>query len=197
MRKNHDIAASVRQRLLNLAHGKAEPFDFILIRYAQERFLYRLAQSEWRKAFLLKGAVLYAAWYHQPYRPTRDIDLSGFGANDISNLVAIFQSICKIEVEDGIQFLATSVRGNEIREANKYSGVRIKLMAKLAGANISLQIDIGFGDAVTPAPEQIDYPTLLNFPAPQLMTYPHYTVVSEKFHAMVILGIANSRMKDF
>lgn len=193
----HDIAASVRQRLLNLAHRKAEPFDLVLTRYAQERLLYRLGQSEWRNKFLLKGAMLFAVWYDRPYRPTRDLDLLGFGASDIPQLEATFQSLCRIEAEDGIQFLVDTVRGAEIREANIYAGVRIKLIAHLAGAKIPLQIDIGFGDAVTPAPEQIDYPTLLDFPAPRLMAYPHYTVVSEKLQAIVMLGIANSRMKDF
>lgn len=193
----HDIAASVRHRLFNLAHRKAEPFDLVLTRYAQERLLYRLGQSEWRNKFLLKGAMLFAVWYDQPYRPTRDLDLLGFGANDIPYLEATFQSLCKIEADDGIQFLADTVRGTEIREANIYAGVRIKLIAHLAGAKIPLQIDIGFGDAVTPAPEQINYPTLLDFPAPQLIAYPHYSVASEKLQAIVMLGIANSRMKDF
>lgn len=193
----HDLAASVRQRLLNLAHRRAEPFDLVLTRYAQERLLYRLGQSESRNAFLLKGVMLFAVWYDQPHRPTRDLDLLGFGANDIPLLEATFQSICRIEANDGTQFLADTVRGVEIREANIYTGVRIKLIAQLAGAKIPLQIDIGFGDAVTPAPEPINYPTLLDFPAPQLNAYPHYSVVSEKLQAIVLLGIANSRMKDF
>lgn len=192
-----DIAASVRQRLLNHAHHHAVPFDLVLTRYALERLLYRLGQSEWSNTFFLKGAMLFAAWFDQPYRQTRDLDLLGFGANDIPHLEMIFRSICQIEADDGIHFLTDLVHGTEIRETNFYAGVRIKLNAELAGAKISLQIDIGFGDAVTPGPEKIIYPTLLDFPAPQLNAYPHYTVVSEKFQIIVALGIATSRMKDF
>jgi len=192
-----NLATSVRQRLFNLAREKGEVFDLILTRYALERLLYRIGQSEWQKKFLLKGAMLFSLWYDVPYRPTRDLDL-GYDSGNVVSLEQIFRSLCSLEVEeDGIIFLPESVRGAEIRDENEYQGVRIQLKANLAGARISLQVDVGFGDVVIPAPEKITYPTLLEFPAPKLMAYPRYTVVSEKFHVMVVLGIANSRMKDF
>ena len=193
-----NLAASVRQLLFNLSQKKGEAFDLVLTRYTLERFLYRISQSEYREKFLLKGAMLFSLWFDTPHRLTRDLDLLGFVASDITNLEKIFQALCKVEVvEDGVTFLPETVRGDEIRDATEYRGVRIHLMANLAGASIPLQVDVGFGDVVIPAPEEITYPTLLEFPAPKLRTYSKYSVVSEKFQAMVMLGIANSRMKDF
>ncbi len=192
------MAASVRNRLLNLSRQRSEVFNFILIKYALERFLYRLSRSEFREVFLLKGAMLFSIWQDKPHRPTRDIDVLGIIANDIPHLENVFKIICNVIVEeDGLVFLADTVKGVEIREAKKYQGVRITLTAKLGSAIVPIQVDIGFGDAVTPAPEYIEYPTLLDFAAPRLHVYPKYTVVAEKFEAMTSLGIANSRMKDF
>lgn len=192
------LANSVRQRLLNLSRKKAEPFDLILTRYALERLLYRIGQSEWHRTFLLKGAMLFSLWHEFPYRPTKDLDLMAYGKPDIENLKQVFQSLCDLEVEnDGIEFAADTVTCNEIREGNIYQGIRVKLMARLAGAKLRLQIDIGFGDRVVPEPEDIVYPTLLEFPAPRVRSYSRYTMIAEKFHAMVTLGIPNSRMKDF
>jgi len=200
MRKSstRNLAASVRQRLFNLSKKKGESFDLVLTRYALERLLYRISQSKYRKKFLLKGAMLFSIWFDAPHRLTRDLDLLGFGTGDITNLEQVFQSLCKVDVvEDGVAFPPETVRGDEIRDSTEYHGVRIHLMANLAGARIPLQIDVGFGDVVIPAPEEITYPTLLEFPAPKLRAYSKYSVVSEKFQAMVMLGIANSRMKDF
>lgn len=196
--KPSNLAASVRQRLLNNAKQNGEAFDLVLTRYALERLLYRLGKSQYHNQFLLKGAMLFAVWGGAPHRPTRDIDLLGFGPNDLAQLQAIFQNICQEQVApDGLEFLADTVRADEIRENQAYQGVRVLFDAKLENAVIPIQVDIGFGDAVTPAPEDITYPTVLDFPAPQLRAYPFYTVVAEKFQAMVWLGIANSRMKDF
>lgn len=192
------LAESVRQRLLNLSREKVETFDLVLTRFALERFLYRLSQSKWEKDFLLKGAMLFSLWYDSPHRPTKDLDLMAYGQADSDYLKQVFQSLCNLEVEDdGVEFKAESVTCNEIREDNIYLGLRVKLIATLAGAKLRLQIDIGFGDAVVPEPEDITYPTLLEFPAPRLRAYSKYTVIAEKFQAMVVLGIANSRMKDF
>ncbi|MDM8560097.1 nucleotidyl transferase AbiEii/AbiGii toxin family protein [Candidatus Parabeggiatoa sp. HSG14] len=193
-----NIAASVRQRLLNLSRQRTEDFNFVLTKYALERFLYRLSCSEFRDIFLLKGAMLFSIWQDKPHRPTRDIDVLGFITNDIPHLENIFKILCNVVVEDdGLFFFADTVKGVEIREAKKYQGVRITMTAKLNKATVPIQVDIGFGDAVTPEPEYIEYPTLLDFSAPRLHVYPKYTVVAEKFEAMTSLGIANSRMKDF
>ncbi|MCP4154368.1 MAG: nucleotidyl transferase AbiEii/AbiGii toxin family protein [bacterium] len=192
------LADSIRQRLLNLAHKKAEPFDLVLTRYGLERLLYRIGKSKWKKNFLLKGAMLFSLWYDSPHRPTRDLDLMIYGKADAGYLKAVFQSICTMNVEnDGIEYVAETVTCSEIREKNIYHGIRVKLMATLAGARLRLQIDIGFGDAVVPEPEEITYPTLLELPAPRVRSYSMYTVVAEKFQAMVTLGIFNSRLKDF
>ncbi|UCH97542.1 MAG: nucleotidyl transferase AbiEii/AbiGii toxin family protein [Candidatus Aminicenantes bacterium] len=193
-----NLAQSVRQRLLNLSRRTTEPFDLILTRYAFERLLYRISQSKWKTDFLLKGALLFSIWHDSPHRPTKDLDLMAYGNTNADYLKEVFQSLCNLKVEnDGIEFLAESVICDEIREGNIYHGLRVKLMATLAGAKLRLQIDIGFGDVVVPEPENIIYPTLLEFPAPRLRAYSRYTMVAEKFHAMVSLGIVNSRMKDF
>ncbi len=193
-----NIAVSVHQRLLNLSRERKEDFNHILTKYTLERFLYRLSCSEFSNSFLLKGAMLFEIWFNKPYRPTKDIDVLGFIANDIAYIETVFQLLCNVVVEDdGLIFLADTVKGLEIREAKKYQGIRITLTAKLGKATVPTQIDIGFGDAVTPAAEFTEFPTILDFPAPFLRVYPKYTVVAEKFEAMTSLGITNSRMKDF
>jgi len=197
-RNPSDVAASVRQRLLNMAKDQGEDFQLVLTRFVLERLLYRLGRSEFRDQFILKGAMLFSLWGGTPHRATRDIDLLGFGESAIARHVQIFQTICLTRVEeDGVAFLPGSVRGIEIREDQEYYGVRITLEARLGKAWIPVQVDIGFGDAVTPAADDAEYPTTLDFPAPHLRIYPRETVVAEKFQAMVYLGMANSRMKDF
>lgn len=198
MNPPRNLAASVRQRLLDLSRQQREEFQGLLTRYALERLLYRLGQSEYRDTFILKGAMLFSLWSEEPHRATRDLDLLGYGENTISHLEQVFEDICCQEVEaDGLEFKDDTVTGERIKEDQIYEGVRVKLMAMLAGAQIPIQIDIGFGDAVTPRPIDVEFPTLLNFPAPRVRTYSRETVVAEKFQAMVMLGIANSRMKDF
>lgn len=193
-----NVGASVRQSLLNLSKEKSEPFDLVLTRYALERLLYRIGRSEWRSRFLLKGAMLYTLWFDASYRPTRDMDLLGFGPGQIAHLEGTFRALCEVAVEDdGLTFLKENVRGSEIRGESEYRGVRMQVTAILSGAVIPLQIDVAFGDVVLPGPEEVRYPTILDLPAPEVLAYPRYTVVSEKFQAMVMLGIANSRMKDF
>lgn len=199
---NHaqNLAASVRQRLKNVATHTQDDFQTLLTRYALERFLYRLSQSKYSQRFILKGALLFSVWSQQPHRATRDLDLLGFGDNTLSGLKVAFQEICQLEVTpDGWEFHHQTVNCQRIKPDQKYEGVRVNLRGNLAHTRtrIDLQIDVGFGDTVSPAPVELQFPTILDFPAPQIQTYPRETVVAEKFQAMVILGIANSRMKDF
>jgi hypothetical protein len=191
-------AASISARLKQHTDTSKQDFNLTLTRYGLERLLYRLSISEHAPNFLLKGALLFQLWYGQPHRPTRDADLLGFGPDDVSTLVGVFRSIAIIAVDDGVVFDAPSVTGSPIRKDAGYGGVRIDLRATLDGARLSLQIDIGFGDAVTPAAQFITDPTLLpDAPAPTLRAYPKATVVAEKLHAVTVLGMTNTRMKDF
>ena len=193
-----DLAASVRARLLNIAKAEGSNFNQVLVRYALERFLYRLSQSPHADRFLLKGALLFTLWYDMPHRPTRDADLLGFGPSDLQSIGQTFRDIASITVDDGITFDPESVHAEEIRKDAGYSGARVVITGELAKARCKTQIDIGFGDAVTPGPVQSEYPVLLkDFPAPRLRTYPVYTVVSEKLHAIALLGMTNSRIKDY
>ncbi|MGC4074906.1 MAG: nucleotidyl transferase AbiEii/AbiGii toxin family protein [Nibricoccus sp.] len=193
-----NLAASVRQRLLTLSQRRKEPFDLVLARFGIERLLYRLSRSEHANKFLLKGAMLFAIWSDGTHRPTRDVDLLGFGESDTEELKRVFMELCELAVEsDGLRFLSESVAAVPVREEAAYPGVRVTLEARLENARIPLQVDIGFGDVVTPAPEEVSFPVLLDFASPQLRAYPIYTVVAEKLEAAVRLGEANTRMKDF
>jgi hypothetical protein len=197
-KKTTNLAASVRQRLLNLSRERQETFNRVLAQYAIERFLFRLSQSPFANQFVLKGATLFAVWSGKLHRPTQDVDLLGYGDNSNERLRELFSKLCELPVEaDGLTFDADSIRVEEIRELQEYGGKRLTLSVRLDTAVIPLQIDIGFGDVVTPGAAWLTYPTLLPFPKPHLRTYPKESVVSEKFQAMVILGITNSRMKDF
>ena len=191
-------AASIRARLKQHPETSKQDFNLTLTRYGLERLLYRLSISEHAPNFLLKGALLFQLWYGQPHRPTRDADLLGFGPDDVPTLVGVFRSVCTIAVDDGLMFDAESVAGTPIRKDAGYGGVRIDVRATLDGARLALQIDIGFGDAVTPDAQQVTYPTLLaDVPGPTLRAYPKATVVAEKLHAVTVLGMTNTRMKDF
>ena len=195
---SRNLAASVRARLKQHADATKQDFNLTLTHYGLERLLYRLSVSEYASNFLLKGALLFTLWYDVAHRPTRDADLLGFGPDDVETAVKTFHQICLTPAEDGVVFDPDSVKGAVIRKEAGYGGVRIDIQAKLDGARIALQVDIGFGDAVTPAPQTISYPVLLeDFPAPQLRAYPKYTVVAEKFHAVCLLGLVNTRMKDY
>ena len=190
--------ASILARLLNLAKERGEDYNLLLNRFALERLLCRISASPQAGRFLLKGALLFALWYDEPHRPTRDADFLGFGPDGEENLVATFREVAAMDLGDGIVFDPASVRADPIREDNSYGGTRIKLVGRIGSARCALQVDIAFGDAVTPAAETATYPTLLkDFPAPTLQVYPVYTVIAEKYQAMVMLGLANTRMKDF
>lgn len=192
-----NVGASVRQRLLNLAHARGQPMELLLTRYALERLLYRLSVSPHRERFVLKGAMLLATWFDEPHRATRDVDLLGFGDAAEDALLGTFREIMAVEVDDGVSFDLNGLRIEAIREEVEYGGSRIRTTAALAGARIPITVDIGFGDAVEPGVEDIDLPVLLDMPSPHLRAYPPETVIAEKFHAMVVLGRANSRMKDY
>ena len=193
-----DLAESVRARLLNIAKAEQTDFNAVLVRYALERFLYRLGVSAHAEHFVLKGAMLFNLWYAMPHRPTRDVDLLGFGASDLESIAQTFRQIVSVAADDGMVFDPASVSVQEIRKSAGYAGARVLVSAELARARCKVQIDVGFGDAVTPGPVDATYPVLLaDFAAPQLRTYPVYTVVAEKLHAMVLLGMTNSRLKDY
>ncbi|MCT0227446.1 MAG: hypothetical protein ACI9IO_000214 [Cyanobium sp.] len=190
-------AASIRQRLLNRARQEQETFDAVLNRFGRERLLYRIGISEYRDRFLLKGAMLFALWYDMPHRPTRDMDLLGFGAGDLFVLERVFREIAQQPVDDGLAF-PEIITAEEIRKEAHYAGARVTLLATLEQVRIPLQVDIGFGDPVTPAAEQIVYPVLLeDLNPPRLGAYPVYTVIAEKLQAIVSLGMVNSRLKDY
>ena len=197
--KKRNVGHSVFQRLLKHAKTRGEDFNLLLLRYGVERLLYRLSISPYADRFILKGASLFLVWKGQNYRVTKDADLLGFGNADTERINSIFQELCQNVTEDidGIEFMSDTVKAVPIWEEHVYDGIRVTLVGMLHQAQIPLQIDICFGDAVTPAPERIEFPTLLDAPPPQLLAYPRYTMVSEKLEAMVRLGVANSRMKDF
>ena len=193
-----NLAASVRARLLNIAKADKTDFNQILVRYALERFLYRLSKSTHSDRFLLKGAMLFNLWYAMAHRPTRDADLLGFGPSDLDSIGQTFRDIASVVADDGIVFDPASVSVQEIRKAAGYAGARVIVSAELARARCKTQIDVGFGDAVTPGPVEAVYPVLIaDFPAPHLRTYPVYTVIAEKLHAIEMLGMTNSRVKDY
>jgi predicted nucleotidyltransferase component of viral defense system len=196
--KHKNTAASIRGRLLALAQNKGENYQRVLGRYTVERFLYRLGRSPYRDKFALKGATLFTLWTGHTHRPTKDLDLLGRGSSSaIDEVEMTIRAICEIQDDDGIVFDSESVEGARIKEDDEYDGVRIKLLAELAAARIPMQIDIGFGDAVYPKPELASFPVLLPMEAPLIRAYPRESAIAEKFHAMVVLDIRNSRMKDF
>ena len=193
-----DTGASVRQRLLNKSRTQGRPFQELLQYFAMERFLYRLAKSPYSDRFVLKGALLLTAWRAPQSRPTMDIDLEGQLNNQLDHIKEVVATICEVDVDpDGIAFNRTSIEVSRIKEDADYEGVRVQFHATLARARIPMQLDIGFGDVITPEPSDIEYPSLLDFPAPVLRAYPKETVVAEKLEALTALGLLNSRMKDF
>lgn len=196
-KKPRDVGASVRARLLNLARQKGQALDLLLTRYAIERLLHRLSVSPYRDRFVLKGAMLLTTWFDDPHRPTRDVDLLGYGDPAPEPMLATFREICSIALDDGVEFDVEGLRVELIREELDYGGLRLRTTAQLSGARIAVVIDIGFGDAIEPGLEEVELPVLLDLPQPRLRAYARETVVAEKFQAMVALGLANSRMKDF
>ena len=196
--KPKNIPASIRQKLLDLSRERNEDFGLILTKYGLERVLFRLSRSKYRDTLILKGALLFELWTKERYRPTRDADFLAKGGNSPERFVQIFREIAAMQIEeDGLRLDPKTVKAERIKEDADYEGVRVTFTAFLDKAQIPIQIDIGFGDTVTPGPIPTEYPVLLDLPRPELLAYPRETVVSEKLEAMVKLGIANSRMKDF
>jgi len=193
-----NIAASIRDRLLNLSKKRGENYNYLLTLYVGERLLYRLSQSPYQQQYILKGATLFKVWNGEPHRATKDLDFLSFGNNEVKYIEKVFQEICLIECEqDGIIFLPESSKIQVIKEDQQYEGVRVEITGKLGTNLCKLQVDIGFGDAVTPDPQEKEIDTILDAPKPILKIYPRETAIAEKFQAMVSLGIINSRMKDF
>lgn len=192
-----NVGASVRARLLQLAKASGQSFDLVLTRFALERLLFRLGRSRHADRFVLKGAMLMMSWFDDPHRGTRDLDLLSFGDPSAEPMLETFREILAQEVDDGVEFDIDALRVDRIREELEYGGLRLRTTASISGARINLTIDIGFGDAMEPGAEELDYPSMLDFPMPRLRGYARETVIAEKFQAMVALGRANSRMKDF
>lgn len=194
-----NVAASVRQRLLNRARALGTDYNQLLVRYAIERFLYRLATSPHRGTFVLKGAMLFAVWDGSPHRPTQDLDLLGFGERSENRLVDLFREVCSLPVEDdGLRLDPASVRAEEIRPNDDYGGIRVTVTGDVGGAVVRVRIDVGFGDAVTPAAIDAEYPAILDgLPRASLRVYPRETVVAEKLEAIAKLGMLNTRFKDY
>lgn len=194
-----DVGASVRARLLKLARTTGQSHDLLLTRYALERLLYRLTQTEHAKRFVLKGAMLMTTWFDDPHRPTRDIDLLGFGDPQPEAMLEVFREVCSIQENDGVEFDVEKLEVTANREDLAYGGLRLQTYAVFSGsrARARIVIDIGFGDSVEPGVEELDLPVLLDQPQPHLRVYARETVVAEKFQAMVMIGQANSRLKDY
>ncbi len=193
-----NVAASVRQRLLNLARERKEDFGLVLTKYGLERVLFRISQSKYRNLFVLKGALLFELWTGQRYRPTRDADFLARAENDPERFIEMFKELCVAPVfDDGLRFDASTVTADRIAEESDYQGIRVRFVCYLENARIPIQIDTGFGDTVTPAPMELEIPSILKMPSARMLTYPKESVIAEKFEAIVSLGLVNSRMKDF
>jgi hypothetical protein len=193
-----NLAASLAARLLNQAKATGDDYQTLLTTYCLERFLYRLGVSDCREQFVLKGAMLLRLWSDRPYRATRDLDLLRRGDGRFDAIRADLQAIAGAPCPpDAVSFDAEGIRLERIRAEDEYAGTRATLPARSGSARLILQIDLGLADAVWPPPRPCTYPTLLDFPAPELLAYPREAVVAEKLEAMVLLGDRNSRIKDF
>jgi len=189
-----NMAASVRERLTQQARSRSANVQLVMTRYAIERLLYRLSLSPHRERFVLKGAMLFAVWANAPYRTTADLDLLGSGDPEPQLLARAIREVCSVVVEDdGVTFLADTLRVQAAREDQAYQGARMTMTAVIAGARLAIHVDVGYGDAITPGVLELEFPSILDMPR----AYPPETVVAEKLHALVALGMVNSRMKDF
>lgn len=189
--------ASVRQRLLNIAREQGRVFEVVLVKYGLERLIYRLSISKHRDAFVLKGGMLVTLWTGDENRVTRDVDFLGFGDAAYEHLISVFSQVMSEPADDGLVYDVERLNAEAIREEQQYGGVRLKTTAHLGSARIPITIDIGFGDAINAPNFTVEYPSLLDMPTAHIRAYPPATVVAEKFHAIVVLGLVNSRMKDY
>jgi predicted nucleotidyltransferase component of viral defense system len=192
-----NVAASVKQRLLNMARAQGQVLDVVLIRFALERLLYRLAKSDHRDRFILKGGMLVTLWLEEDNRVTRDMDFLGRGNASEEELKAVFAEIMAIECNDGLKFDVDGLSVTAIREEMQYGGTRLRTVAYLERTRIPVTLDVAFGDAIAAGPSELVFPSLLDMEAPKVRAYPPATLIAEKFQAMVALGAANSRMKDY
>jgi predicted nucleotidyltransferase component of viral defense system len=198
MKPSANVAASVRQRLLNRARNDKRPFYELLQYYAMERFLYRLSKSFFANHFILKGALLLRVWDSPEFRPTMDIDMLGKTSNEAEEILDLIRNILAVKVDDdGLAFNSDSLNSEPITEDADYEGLRIRFRGSLDTARVVMQLDIGFGDVIYPGPEEAYLPTILEYPAPMLLCYSRESAIAEKFEAMIKLGVLNSRMKDF
>lgn len=199
MKEVKNLPASIRAKLLSLAKANGEDFNRTLVRYGIERLLYRLSQHANRDRFILKGAMLFITWPEGMHRPTGDLDLLAYGPPEPNVMQTIMAEICAVaSPDDGLVFDPVSVAVEAVREDENYQGVRVTMLALLEKAKISLQIDVGFGDAIHPEPQKIVFPSLLGgMSKPEVLAYPPETVIAEKFEAMVRFGAADGRLKDF
>jgi predicted nucleotidyltransferase component of viral defense system len=196
-RESSGRAESTRQRLRNALRARGEDVTLGLQRYAVERFLYRLGQSRHREWLVLKGATLFAIW-GTAYRPTRDIDFTGYGSSNPDDVIRDIREICDTpDPVDQLVFDKDSITAESIRDGSEYDGLRVRIRARLGESDIALQIDVGFGNAIVPGPEDTEVRTILGDPPPRILAYPRESVVAEKLNAMVTLGERNSRYKDF
>lgn len=192
-----NMGASVRDRLLETARSSGKGFELLLTQFVLERIMHRLEKSPYADQFVLKGGMLLMAWLADRQRPTKDLDLLGFGKPDATNVLEKFRYILAMESGDGVEFDLERLSSRQIRPAFEDGGLRLQTRATVGGAHVRVTIDIGFGDALVPGPEFIDYPTLLDFPSPRVRAYAKETLLAEKFHAIVHLGLANTRIKDY
>lgn len=192
-----NIAASVKQRLLNISREQGRGFDLLLVRFALERLLFRLSKSQFRDRFILKGGMLVTQWFDHDNRETRDIDFLGFGSDEPDAVKSIFAEIMQIKCDDGLMFDIDAITATPIREAMEYGGIRLRTAAYLEKTRIPIVLDIGFGDALADPGQTIDYPSILGMDRPNIRSYPPASVIAEKFQAVVALGLVNGRMKDF
>jgi hypothetical protein len=193
-----NVTQSVRDRLMRISRDTHQDYQRVMLRYVVERLLARLAQTRYRDLFVLKGAMLFVVWGAAPPRTTKDLDLLGFGKPDPEVLRMIFREICQSTIEnDGLSFDESTVETIPIREDALYDGIRVTMLVRMGKMPVKIQVDVGFGDSVVPAPQEQTFPSLLHETGPRIRMYRPETAIAEKLHAVVILGLANSRMKDY
>lgn len=187
------------ERLRNLARVRGVDVNALLIQYAVERLLYRVSKSAYENRFILKGAMLFRVWTGSLHRPTQDVDLLGFGDAQPDGLIRVFQEILRAhdDPQDGMAYDPDAITAEEIREGQAYPGVRVRIPATLGNARVVVQVDVGFGDAVTPEAQEQEFPTLLGHDSPRMRTYPQETSIAEKLEVIASIGLVNSRMKDY
>jgi len=198
MSEKKNIVASVLARLRNHSKSSGVPFQQVLQQYAIERFLYRISRSKHAEGVILKGALLLKTIGIPSARPTMDIDMLRKGKADQVSLMALAKDCATLEVDaDGLSFLADSVVAEEITKDSEYKGTRVLIDARMDNVRLKVQIDFGVGDIMVPGPRTIEYPAFLANDTIRLLAYPVESAIAEKLQAMVALGNANSRMKDF